>query len=81
MILGKLKVKAIYVKPDASARPQCSYKVFCACCAKQQSGPGSRSYANRELKECGWTFDRKRGGWRCGVCSRTDQATIAEVSS
>jgi hypothetical protein len=79
MKLGKLTIQSEYVKPDGGGHHR--YKVFCACCAQQQSGPGSRSYANRELKECGWKYNRARGGWRCGVCSKTDQATIAEVSS
>ena len=69
MKLGKLTIRSEYVKPDDGGIHR--YKVFCACCARQQSGPvGSRSGARLELHEYGWKYDQRIGGWRCDTCAR-----------
>jgi hypothetical protein len=67
---GVLEVKSIYVKPDSSARPICSFRVLCACCGRRGGGSGSRSTARAELRAAGWRFDNRLGGWACDTCAK-----------
>jgi len=77
---GVLEVKATYCKPDSSARPICSFRVLCACCAQRGGGSGSRRSAREELRAAGWKFERSRGGWHCPSCAPVEPDDARERS-